>query len=67
MTGGTAAHRYAKALFGLAEDEHRHREVRTEREGLQSLFDENRELIASESGQCISSSNLGFESFGNLN
>ena len=44
MTGGTAAHRYAKALFGLAEDEHRHREVRVELENLQSLFAENREL-----------------------
>ena len=44
MAGGTAAHRYAKALFGLAEDEHRHREVRVELENLQSLFAENREL-----------------------
>ena len=44
MTGGTAAHRYAKALFGLAEDEHRHREVRTELDNLVSLFDGSREL-----------------------
>ncbi len=44
MTGGTAAHRYAKALFGLAEDDHRHREVRTEIEDLASLFDGNQEL-----------------------
>lgn len=44
MTGGTAAHRYAKALFGLAEDEHRHREVRSELDNLASLFDGSREL-----------------------
>ena len=44
MTGGTAAHRYAKALFGLAEDEHRHREVRVEIENLNSIFAENQEL-----------------------
>lgn len=44
MTGGTAAHRYAKALFGLAEEDHRHREVRDELENLQSLFDGSREL-----------------------
>ena len=37
MKGGTAAHRYAKALFGLAQDEHRQREVRTELEQLESL------------------------------
>ena len=40
MTGGTAAHRYAKALFGLAQDEHRHREVREEIENLGRLFDD---------------------------
>ena len=45
MTGGTAAHRYAKALFSLAEDDHRHREVRTELEGLGSLFDGSREKV----------------------
>jgi F-type H+-transporting ATPase subunit delta len=44
MRGGTAAHRYAKALFGLAEDEHRHREVRSELDGLDSLFESSREL-----------------------
>ena len=44
MKGGTAAHRYAKALFGLAKDEHRHREVRTEIESLAALFEESREL-----------------------
>jgi F-type H+-transporting ATPase subunit delta len=44
MRGGTAAHRYAKALFGLAEDEHRHREVRDELGKLSSLFGESREL-----------------------
>jgi F-type H+-transporting ATPase subunit delta len=44
MTGGTAAHRYAKALFGLAEDERRHREVRSELDNLSSLFDGSREL-----------------------
>ena len=44
MTGGTAAHRYAKALFGLAEDERRHREVRSELEDLRTLFEQNREI-----------------------
>jgi len=44
MRGGTAAHRYAKALFGLAEDERRHREVRDELEKLSSLFEGSREL-----------------------
>jgi F-type H+-transporting ATPase subunit delta len=44
MKGGTAAYRYAKALFGLAQDEHRHREVRAELEKLGSLFAESREL-----------------------
>lgn len=44
MTGGTAAHRYAKALFGLAQDEHRHREVRTEIERLNALLGQSREL-----------------------
>ena len=44
MRGGTADHRYAKALFGLAEDDHRHREVRVELENLDSLFEGNREL-----------------------
>ena len=44
MRGGTAAHRYAKALFGLAEDDHRHREVRDELGKLSSLFADSREL-----------------------
>ncbi len=44
MKGGTAAHRYAKALFGLARDEHRHLEVREALEGLVALFNETREL-----------------------
>ena len=44
MTGGTAAHRYAKALFGLAQDEHRHREVREELDNLRSLFASSRDL-----------------------
>ena len=44
MKGGTAAHRYAKALFGLAQDDHRHREVRAELENLRALFEESREL-----------------------
>ena len=44
MKGGTAAHRYAKALFGLAQDDHRHREVRAELENLGSLFEGSREL-----------------------
>ncbi len=44
MQGGTAAHRYAKALFGLAQEEHRHREVRAELENLGSLFEGSREL-----------------------
>lgn len=44
MKGGTAAHRYAKALFSLSQDEHRHREVRAELENLESLFAGNREL-----------------------
>jgi F-type H+-transporting ATPase subunit delta len=44
MRGGTAAHRYAKALFGLAEDEHRQRDVRVELSNLESLFEGSREL-----------------------
>jgi F-type H+-transporting ATPase subunit delta len=44
MTGGTAAHRYAKALFALAQDEHKQAEVREEIEGLNALFSESREL-----------------------
>lgn len=43
MKGG-AAHRYAKALFGLAQADHRHREVRAELENLGSLFAGSREL-----------------------
>jgi len=44
MKGGTAGRRYAKALFGLAQDEHRHRDVRGELERLHALFAGNREL-----------------------
>ena len=44
MRGGTAAYRYAKALFGLAADEHRHREVRVELDKLSELFAGSREL-----------------------
>jgi F-type H+-transporting ATPase subunit delta len=44
MTGGTAAHRYAKALFALAQDEHKQAEVREEIEGLNAVFAESREL-----------------------
>ena len=44
MRGGTAAHRYAKALFGLAEDEHRQRDVRVELSNLESLFEGSRDL-----------------------
>jgi F-type H+-transporting ATPase subunit delta len=43
MKGG-AAHRYAKALFGLATDERRQREVRTELDELTGLFAESAEL-----------------------
>jgi F-type H+-transporting ATPase subunit delta len=43
MKAGGAAQRYAKALFGLAQDEHRHREVRAELDRLTSLFAESRE------------------------
>ena len=44
MRGGTAAHRYAKALFGLAEDGLRERDVRVELSNLESLFEGSREL-----------------------
>ena len=44
MRGGTAAYRYAKALFGLAEDEQRHPEVREELGKLTSLFEGSHEL-----------------------
>jgi F-type H+-transporting ATPase subunit delta len=44
MKGGAAAQRYAKALFGLAQDERRHREVRGELERLAGLFESSREL-----------------------
>jgi F-type H+-transporting ATPase subunit delta len=46
MMAGGAAQRYAKALFGLAQDEHRHREVRAELERLVGLFTGSRELSA---------------------
>lgn len=44
MRGGTAAYRYAKALFTLAQDEHKHTEVREEIERLNELFEQSREL-----------------------
>lgn len=44
MRGGTAGHRYAKALFGLAQDERRHREVRDELAQMHALFEGSREL-----------------------
>ena len=44
MKGGTAGRRYAKALFGLAQDEHRHRDVRGELEQLHALFAGSQEL-----------------------
>jgi len=44
MKSTTAALRYAKALFSLAKDEHRTREVRQELENLGSLFHDHAEL-----------------------
>ena len=44
MQGGTAAFRYAKALFSLAQDDHKQAEVRSEIEGLGQLFTDNPEL-----------------------
>ena len=44
MKSTAAALRYAKALFSLARDEHRTREVRQELENLGSLLDEHAEL-----------------------
>lgn len=44
MPSSTAAARYAKALFGLAREEHRLSEVREEVEGLDALFRENDDL-----------------------
>jgi len=44
MKAGAAAHRYAKALFGLAQEDHRPRDVRDEIERLVGLFSESREL-----------------------
>jgi len=44
MKAGTADYRYAKALFSLAQDQHKQAEVRAEIEGLASLFAESREL-----------------------
>ncbi len=46
MMAGGAAQRYAKALFALAQDEHRHREVRSELERLATLLTESREVAA---------------------
>jgi len=45
MAGG-AAQRYAKALFGLAQDDRRHREVRGELERLSAIFSGSREVAA---------------------
>ena len=44
MKGGTAAYRYAKALFSLAQDDHKQAEVRDEIERMQSLIDDSREM-----------------------
>jgi F-type H+-transporting ATPase subunit delta len=44
MMASGAAQRYAKALFGLAQDDRRHREVRSELERLSSLFAASREV-----------------------
>ena len=44
MQGGTAAFRYAKALFGLAQEEHKQAEIRAEMESLQALFGGSAEL-----------------------
>jgi F-type H+-transporting ATPase subunit delta len=46
MMAGGAAQRYAKALFGLAQDERRHREVRGELDRLSAVFAESREVSA---------------------
>lgn len=44
MMAGGAAQRYAKALFGLAQDERRHREIRAELARLRALFAGSREV-----------------------
>ena len=44
MASSAAARRYARALFSLAKDEHRVREVGNELDVLASLFDESVEL-----------------------
>jgi F-type H+-transporting ATPase subunit delta len=46
MMASGAAQRYAKALFGLAQDERRHREVRAELERLAGIFAGSREIGA---------------------
>ncbi|MBY0399624.1 F0F1 ATP synthase subunit delta [Myxococcota bacterium] len=46
MKAGGAAQRYAKALFGLAQDERRHREVRAELDRLKGIFGGSREVAA---------------------
>lgn len=46
MIAGGAAQRYAKALFGLAQDERRHREVRAELERLAAIFAGSREIAS---------------------
>ncbi|MFO0689539.1 MAG: F0F1 ATP synthase subunit delta [Myxococcota bacterium] len=46
MKAGGAAQRYAKALFGLAQDDRRHREVRAELARLRAIFAASREVSA---------------------
>lgn len=46
MMAGGAAQRYAKALFGLAQDDRRHREVRAELARLAAIFQGSREVSA---------------------
>lgn len=46
MMAGGAAQRYAKALFGLAQDERRHREVRAELDRLTAIFSGSREVAS---------------------
>ncbi len=46
MMAGGAAQRYAKALFGLAQDDRRHREVRAELVRLAAIFQGSREISA---------------------
>ena len=46
MKAGGAAQRYAKALFGLAQEDRRHREVRAELDRLVSVLSDSREVSA---------------------